>query len=231
MSMCRVALGNHKSLTKQTSSGFSLLHGQALKEKVLLILFFQHSGGGRSCREGWVGFAMCSNCLWLWHVGLCRWCKRIVGWSRRKWVAEAGGSVRGFNRKNKPLKRSALMLWQTLRQEVRWCDDFMAWCLSSGLLSCGIALGQRKIKWFVFFLISAFCCFPSSVDTGAPQWLLHSLSGLLIFRAQSGDCICPQIAVTVFCVLFSSHRREKLCELPTCIRSNIIWNYCHQLPY
>lgn len=26
---------------------------------------------------------------------------------RRKWVAEAGGSVRGFNRKNKPLEKAS----------------------------------------------------------------------------------------------------------------------------
>lgn len=84
------------------------------------------------------------------------------------------------------------MLWLTLRQEVCWCDDFMAWCVSSGDLNCGISLGQRKIRFFrlvcIFFLISSFYCFPSSVDTGAPQSLLHSLSGLLICTAQSGDC-------------------------------------------
>lgn len=94
----------------------------------------------------------------------------FVGWSRKEQVAEAGGSARGFQTGKTSLwESSAHMLWLTLRQEIRWCDDFMAWCLSSGDLICGIASGQRRIKWFVFLLISSFCCFPSSLDTGTLQ--------------------------------------------------------------
>lgn len=48
------------------------------------------------------------------------------------------------------------MFWLTLRQEVCWCDDFMAWCLSFGDLNCGIALGQRKIKCCLVFFFNFF---------------------------------------------------------------------------
>lgn len=54
------------------------------------------------------------------------------------------------------------MFWLTLRQEVCWCDDFMAWCLSFGDLNCGIALGQRKIKCcLVFFKFLLSVVFPA----------------------------------------------------------------------
>lgn len=54
-------------------------------------------------------------------------------------------------------KRPAHMLQLTLRHEVCWCHNFMTWCLCSGHLNCGIALGQRKIKWFFCFCFFNFC--------------------------------------------------------------------------
>lgn len=44
------------------------------------------------------------------------------------------------------------MLWLTLRQEIHWCDDFMAQFSSAGDLNSEIASGQRRIQcWFFFF--------------------------------------------------------------------------------
>lgn len=55
------------------------------------------------------------------------------------------------------------MFWLTLRQEVCWCDDFMAWCLSFGDLNCGILYvrGKLSVVWFFlnfFFLLFSQLC-------------------------------------------------------------------------
>lgn len=107
MSMCYVATGNHKSLTKQTSSGFSLLHGQALKEKVLLILFFQHSSGGRSC---WEMSCVCN----VQQLPLTLACGAVSVMQEDLWDGVEGSGWQKLevmpevlNRKNKPLGKAS----------------------------------------------------------------------------------------------------------------------------
>lgn len=78
-----------------------------------------------------------------------------MGWSR----SGVGGGSRGPGASAEVLKleqqssreSQAHMLWLTVRQEVDWCDDFMAQFSSAGDLNSEIASGQRRIKCFGFF--------------------------------------------------------------------------------
>lgn len=91
-----------------------------------------------------------------------------MGWSRRAASGRScslGVSSTGVFKLEKQGSREsqAHMLRLTVRQEVDWCDDFMAQFSSAGDLNSEIVSGQRRIKWifvfiyFIFLLFSQLC--------------------------------------------------------------------------
>lgn len=153
MNMCYVAPGNHKSLTKTNKLWFLSPAWASIKRNC------SSHPVGATVEEGASGRdEMClrraATAFEPGAWGCVSDARGFVGWSRRGLGGRSsspGASTGVFKLEKQGSRESqAHMLWLTLRQEVDWCDDFMAQFSSAGDLNSEIASGQRRIKWFFF---------------------------------------------------------------------------------